>query len=39
MDRLDKIDGRRVVLVFTDGDDTGSRAELAACSSSARAKK
>ncbi len=26
MERLDKIDGRRVVLVFTDGDDTGSRA-------------
>ena len=25
MDRLFKIDGRRVVLVFTDGDDTGSR--------------
>ena len=25
MDRLDKIDGRRVVLVFTDGEDTGSR--------------
>lgn len=27
MERLDKIDGRRVVLVFTDGDDTGSRAD------------
>ena len=27
MDRLDKIDGRRVVLVFTDGEDTGSRAD------------
>ena len=27
MDRLDGIDGRRVVLVFTDGDDTGSRAD------------
>jgi Ca-activated chloride channel homolog len=25
MDRLHKIDGRRVVLVFTDGDDTNSR--------------
>jgi Ca-activated chloride channel family protein len=25
MDRLQKIDGRRVVLVFTDGDDTDSR--------------
>jgi Ca-activated chloride channel homolog len=25
MDRLFKIEGRRVVLVFTDGDDTGSR--------------
>jgi len=27
MDRLHKIDGRRVVVVFTDGDDTGSRAD------------
>ena len=27
MDRLDKVDGRRVVLVFTDGEDTGSRAD------------
>jgi Ca-activated chloride channel family protein len=27
MDRLHKVDGRRVVLVFTDGDDTGSRAD------------
>lgn len=27
MDRLDGIDGRRVVLIFTDGDDTGSRAD------------
>jgi Ca-activated chloride channel family protein len=27
MDRLQKIDGRRVVLVFTDGADTGSRAD------------
>jgi Ca-activated chloride channel family protein len=26
MDRLDKVDGRRVVLVFTDGEDTGSNA-------------
>lgn len=26
MDRMHKIDGRRVVLVFTDGDDTGSQA-------------
>ena len=25
MDRMNKIDGRRVVLVFTDGDDTNSR--------------
>jgi Ca-activated chloride channel family protein len=24
MDRLDQVDGRRVVLVFTDGEDTGS---------------
>ncbi len=28
MDRLHKIDGRRVVLVFTDGDDTGSRVNV-----------
>jgi Ca-activated chloride channel family protein len=27
MDRFDKIEGRRVVLVFTDGEDTGSRAD------------
>ena len=27
MDRMHKIDGRRVVLVFTDGADTGSRAD------------
>ena len=27
MDRLQSVDGRRVVLVFTDGDDTGSRAD------------
>ncbi len=27
MDRLHKIDGRRVVLVFTDGDDTDSRVD------------
>jgi Ca-activated chloride channel homolog len=27
MDRLHGVDGRRVVLVFTDGDDTGSRAD------------
>jgi Ca-activated chloride channel family protein len=27
MDRLHKIDGRKVVLVFTDGDDTGSRVD------------
>jgi len=28
MERLHKIDGRRVVLVFTDGDDTGSRVNV-----------
>ena len=32
MDRLFKIDGRRVVLVFTDGDDTGSRESSRPCS-------
>jgi Ca-activated chloride channel family protein len=28
MEELEKVDGRRVVLVFTDGDDTASRAGL-----------
>jgi Ca-activated chloride channel homolog len=27
MDRLDQVDGRRVVLVFTDGEDTGSNTD------------
>ena len=27
MDRLDEVDGRRVVLIFTDGEDTGSRTD------------
>jgi Ca-activated chloride channel family protein len=27
MDRLDQVDGRRVVLVFTDGEDTGSNSD------------
>ena len=36
MDRLDKIDGRRVVLVFTDGEDTGSRADDGAVLDQAR---
>ena len=36
MDRLDKIDGRRVVLVFTDGEDTGSRADDSAVLDQAR---
>lgn len=37
MDRLHKIDGRRVVLVFTDGDDTGSRENVGSVLESARA--
>lgn len=36
MDRLHKIDGRRVVLVFTDGDDTGSRENVGSVLESAR---
>ena len=36
MDRLFKIDGRRVVLVFTDGDDTGSREGLSSVLDRAR---
>ena len=36
MDRLHKIDGRRVVLVFTDGDDTGSRESVGSVLESAR---
>ena len=36
MDRLHKIDGRRVVLVFTDGDDTGSRENAGSVLESAR---
>jgi Ca-activated chloride channel family protein len=36
MDRLHKIDGRRVVLVFTDGDDTGSRADTGSVLEQAR---
>ena len=38
IERLKNIEGRRVVLVFTDGDDTGSRAAAEACSS-ARARE
>ena len=36
MDRLHKIDGRRVVLVFTDGDDTGSRTDASSVLEQAR---
>ena len=36
MDRLHKVDGRRVVLVFTDGDDTGSRADAGSVLEQAR---
>jgi Ca-activated chloride channel family protein len=36
MDRLFKIEGRRVVLVFTDGDDTGSREGLSSVLERAR---
>ena len=39
MDRLFKIDGRRVVLVFTDGDDTGSRESLTSVMERARANE
>jgi Ca-activated chloride channel family protein len=37
MDRLHKIEGRRVVLVFTDGDDTGSRVDDSSVLEQARA--
>ena len=36
MDRLEGIDGRRVVLVFTDGADTGSRADAGSVLDQAR---
>jgi Ca-activated chloride channel family protein len=36
MDRFDRIEGRRVVLVFTDGEDTGSRADSGAVLDQAR---
>jgi Ca-activated chloride channel family protein len=36
MDKLHNVDGRRVVLVFTDGDDTGSRANGATVLEQAR---
>jgi len=36
MDRLFKIDGRRVVLIFTDGDDTGSRENISSVLDRAR---
>ena len=36
MDRLHKIDGRRVVLIFTDGDDTGSRENISTVLETAR---
>jgi Ca-activated chloride channel family protein len=39
MDRLHKVDGRRVVLVFTDGDDTGSREGLGSVLEVARANE
>jgi Ca-activated chloride channel homolog len=36
MDRLEGIDGRRVILVFTDGADTGSRADAGSVLEAAR---
>jgi Ca-activated chloride channel homolog len=39
MDRLFKIEGRRVVLVFTDGDDTGSREGITSVLERARANE
>ena len=36
MDRLFKIEGRRVVLIFTDGDDTGSRENISSVLDRAR---
>src|SRR6185436_9967510 len=38
IDRLEPIDGRRVVLVFTDGDDTDSKVGLGKVMDRARAK-
>src|SRR3954468_8848663 len=38
LDRLDPMDGRKVVLVFTDGDDTASKANLGKVMDRARAK-
>jgi Ca-activated chloride channel family protein len=39
MDRLHMVDGRRVVLVFTDGDDTGSREGVGSVLEAARANE
>ena len=36
MDRLHQVDGRRVVLIFTDGDDTGSRENISTVLETAR---
>ena len=39
LEQLQRVEGRKVVLVFTDGADTSSSASLATCSARARAEE